>query len=846
MIKKDFFKKYWCYAIILILIISSLMINQKTVASSRYYDITPITKALAPIDDAYIANNSVNYGTSTDLRIRNNYGGGGSPGWYCDTLIKFDLSSVPTGSTIISATLKLYYYTYWNNNPAGRNLNLYSIICPWDEHTVTGYSKPWHATLRTSYSTVPSSFGWMNWNVKNDVQDFIDGCVTNFGWRITDENYWGQVNIPFIAFYSKEKGSYTPVLEVKYSQVYDNYYCNGFSVNPNLQGNNYNSYAMANWDSTNQHIDWVGRRDTQQIDRYFTFSGVYINQPMFSCVFWADSYTDAGQKWGLINHFYLKKTDGKYIGFGHTMDSDDVGIGHRGIRGEFYNGVNTYYTPWILINDETTYTIKVYIEGGVGKISQGNTVNSVSLSGNFLGVYNSFHLQLGGVPSADDNNGASGWFDNLALQYPKFTIPRWGGAMIHSDPHESDFINLPVPITNVDQAWLNMNEWSEKTGCIGNGIAGNSKIAACPFGYFGIHGGPLNNLIIYDYNGNILWKSLGLLTACVESSTPMVDKYNRVVACDDLSMILVDLNFNKDGEYVWRTNILTIVPPLSPTITDNGVIVLPTLCGFTYSFDIEDGSLLDIMNFGLYSSKNSACVNGNRVYLIVSKVSFDSQLCAIDVDSDGNLNVAWSFPFQGKSQATPTFIDGTLYFDVYQSGDTYPQVYAVSDRGTYYHLEWIANCDHLTLFSMSCDPRGGIWYEDHTGRRVIRLDTNNGEILDNISIDELINEYSQSPPYERKEFIPMSVMEICGNEGNLIMIISANNHTFFPLFVKNYVIAIDLSDNSLLWKYVIEDQDPYNYAGGQYTILTDDTGGNPRIVFIKYFGGVMAIKGSTS
>jgi hypothetical protein len=140
---------------------------------------------------------------------------------------------------------------------------------------------------------------------------------------------------------------------------------------------------------------------------------------------------------------------------------------------------------------------------------------------------------------------------------------------------------------------------------------------------------------------------------------------------------------------------------------------------------------------------------------------------------------------------------------------------------------------------MSYDPRGGIWYLDShyiypSGRRLVHFDTEDGYIIEEIVIDELID--------DGKEYIPMSIMEICGINENLTMIVSANNHTELPFHnVENYVIAINLTDNSLLWKVLVESDVWLNYAGGQYTILMDENLDNPRVLFAKWLGGVMAI-----
>ena len=103
-----------------------------------------------------------------------------------------------------------------NNNPVGRPLNLYRIIGSWDEGTVTWSNQPSYANQPTNYSIIPSSFGWMSWNVKYDVQGFINGFLPNNGWKITDETYFGDDNIPLIEIHSKEYGIYIPYLEIEF------------------------------------------------------------------------------------------------------------------------------------------------------------------------------------------------------------------------------------------------------------------------------------------------------------------------------------------------------------------------------------------------------------------------------------------------------------------------------------------------------------------------------------------------------------------------------------------------------------------------------------------------------
>ncbi len=175
------------------------------------------TETFYPTDDTRISHwyPDRTYGSDAVTVVMNDYGATSS-NWAYDTLISFDISSVPLNSIINSAVLGLYYYEWVDNNPVGRNLNLYKITNTWNEETVTWNTQPSYASQPTTYSSVPPSVGtWMEWNVTVDVGDFVNGNEDNYGWKITDENYWGTSNIPRMYFRTKEYESYIPYLEVE-------------------------------------------------------------------------------------------------------------------------------------------------------------------------------------------------------------------------------------------------------------------------------------------------------------------------------------------------------------------------------------------------------------------------------------------------------------------------------------------------------------------------------------------------------------------------------------------------------------------------------------------------------
>ena len=109
-------------------------------------------------------------------------------------LFQFDLSSIPAGSTINSATFSTYYYSYYIAvAPAGRTYCLYRNISPWTETEVNWNSQPSFAAAEGTSTVMPESFGWVNWNVRDIVQTWVDGA-TNYGFVMMDSNESEGVN----------------------------------------------------------------------------------------------------------------------------------------------------------------------------------------------------------------------------------------------------------------------------------------------------------------------------------------------------------------------------------------------------------------------------------------------------------------------------------------------------------------------------------------------------------------------------------------------------------------------------------------------------------------------------
>jgi hypothetical protein len=166
-------------------------------------------------DDSFVSMNfpGINYGSYEMSGVRNRYGTE-SENWEMDTLIRF-APSIPNSESVVFATLHLYYWSHEETNPEGRVLTIHRVTSDWNESTVTWNNKPTIASEISSSSTVPSNYAWMVWDVTDDVKSFINEENKNFGWQITDEQYWGNNYVPVTYFRTKEYTDFHPYLEIE-------------------------------------------------------------------------------------------------------------------------------------------------------------------------------------------------------------------------------------------------------------------------------------------------------------------------------------------------------------------------------------------------------------------------------------------------------------------------------------------------------------------------------------------------------------------------------------------------------------------------------------------------------
>jgi len=171
---------------------------------------------LNPTQDAYIdtGNSGNNYGAETSLVVDQGK---------IRTLMQFDVSSIPVGATINSATLQLNA----TSNDGAFAINVYEVTQSWTEGIGTGNSgtvnwddrmtgTAWASSGGDYDPTIiatsdTASLGIHSWDVTSLVQDWYSGATLNNGLILGAEGGGDSVT------YDSREGTIAPVLVVDYT-----------------------------------------------------------------------------------------------------------------------------------------------------------------------------------------------------------------------------------------------------------------------------------------------------------------------------------------------------------------------------------------------------------------------------------------------------------------------------------------------------------------------------------------------------------------------------------------------------------------------------------------------------
>ena len=186
-------------------------------------------------------------------------------------LMAFDLSSIPIGSTIISAKLNLHAYTDFTvavlqNGHCGNNQSKLSrITSNWDESTVTWNTQPTVSNVNEILLSQSNATNqdYLNMNVSNLVQDMVNNPTTSFGFRLALVD---EVVTSSLAFCSKEfaNPAKRPTLFVEYrlpSSSLSDFTFEEFAMYPNpAQNTLYLSFPNAEQNRRITCVDAQGKR----------------------------------------------------------------------------------------------------------------------------------------------------------------------------------------------------------------------------------------------------------------------------------------------------------------------------------------------------------------------------------------------------------------------------------------------------------------------------------------------------------------------------------------------------------------------------------------------------------
>jgi hypothetical protein len=173
-----------------------------------------------PSDDAYIAEY---YGNGNFGKDENLYTGNFMQAHdVYRSLLKFDLSAIPIGSTITSATLKLYVIKKDNAALPNQMIAAYQNINDFSETTVTWNNAP-RVDQTVAYpgilpDTIPDAGHYIDIDVLDLVKSWFDKSKANYGITVV-ARYEDTIN-SIIRYKSKEysDNNKKPVLEINYNQ----------------------------------------------------------------------------------------------------------------------------------------------------------------------------------------------------------------------------------------------------------------------------------------------------------------------------------------------------------------------------------------------------------------------------------------------------------------------------------------------------------------------------------------------------------------------------------------------------------------------------------------------------
>lgn len=178
------------------------------------------TVSFTPVADTYIdsLNPEDKFGSANDIRLNNQTGGSPSNRLFMQGLMRFDLSSIPPGTTIESATLD-----FVQNNTVSGSINIYDATGTWTEGEAT-WNNSNNLFGGTIYGTanLPGTAGGavlgisLNASGLSRVQNWVNTPSGNHGFGITATNSGNSQNWMSLRSREHATSAHHPRLNVTY------------------------------------------------------------------------------------------------------------------------------------------------------------------------------------------------------------------------------------------------------------------------------------------------------------------------------------------------------------------------------------------------------------------------------------------------------------------------------------------------------------------------------------------------------------------------------------------------------------------------------------------------------
>ncbi|RPH40328.1 MAG: DNRLRE domain-containing protein, partial [Burkholderiales bacterium] len=188
-------------------------------------DPSPLIVGTSKDNAIYQAAATTNYGTITTIRVKDRTSN------TIRSILETDISGIPAGQTLTSATRGLYYYGYSDGDPVGKTLLVYKLTrTDWVEIESTwniykadnnwssaGGDYDSDGTPAAGSAIVPASAAWMSWDILAICQDaYTNGVAVEELIRCETEGL--SSGYSETKFWSKEysNAAYRPVLTIEY------------------------------------------------------------------------------------------------------------------------------------------------------------------------------------------------------------------------------------------------------------------------------------------------------------------------------------------------------------------------------------------------------------------------------------------------------------------------------------------------------------------------------------------------------------------------------------------------------------------------------------------------------